>query len=296
MDGINLVEQVEKFSDEKKSRKYLEAVRWPHGVKCPRCGSEKISKVLKRNQFDCDSCRYQFSVTSGTIFHGSHLPLWKWLLAIYLMMESKKGVSANQMKRTLKVSYKTAWYLCHRIRKAIEELKDKPKLDGTIEVDETYVSGHYDKRHKRGPWEKTPVIGLLQRSGQFEARRIATASRQILTRIVKERIEDESNILTDEYAAYKSLNKSYNHEAVNHREGEWVRGKAHTSGVESAWSLFKRSVVGSFHHISEKHLDAYFDEFEWRFNNRENPFLFRDTLLRLLESPLLEYKALTAEP
>ena len=293
MDDMNLVELVEKFSDEKKSRSYLEGVRWSDGVKCPRCASDKISRILKRDQFDCDSCRYQFSVTSGTIFHDSHLPLWKWLLAVYLMMESKKGISANQMKRTLKISYKTAWYLCHRIRKAIEELKDKPKLGGIVEVDETYIGGHYDKRRKRGPWEKTPVIGLLQRSGQFEARMIPTPSRKVLAGIVRERVENGSKVFTDEYAAYKSPGKDYKHEAVNHREEEWARGNVHTNGVESAWSLFKRSVVGSFHHVSSKHLDAYFDEFEWRFNNRENPYLFRDTIDKLLSSSNVEYKVLT---
>lgn len=293
MDDMNLVELVEEFADEKKSRAYLEGLRWPDGVMCPRCKSPKVYRVLERDQFDCDSCRYQFSVTSGTIFHDSHLPLWKWLLAIYLMMESKKGISANQMKRTLKISYKTAWYLCHRIRKAIEELKVRPKLDGTVEVDETYVGGKYDNRRKRGPWEKTPVIGLLQRGGPFEARMIPTPSRQILTGIVRERVSKGANVFTDEYRAYKSLNNTYNHDTVNHKQEEWVRGNVHTNGVENAWSLFKRSVVGAFHHISTKHLDAYFDEFEWRFNNRENPFQFRDTLLRLLGSPRLEFKELT---
>ena len=141
MDDMNLVQLVAEFADEKKCREYLQGLRWPEGVKCPRCQSAKISRVLKRGQFDCDSCRYQFSVTAGTIFNDSHLPLWKWMLAVYLMMESKKGISANQMKRTLKVAYKTAWYLCHRIRKAIEEVKDKPKLQGIVEVDETHTWG-----------------------------------------------------------------------------------------------------------------------------------------------------------
>jgi transposase-like protein len=294
MDDMNLVQLVEQFADEKRTRTYLEGLRWPNGVRCPRCQSDKISHVLKRDQFDCDSCRYQFSVTSGTIFHDSHLPLWKWLLATYLMMESKKSISANQMKRTLKISYKTAWYLCHRIRKAIEEAKIKTQLKGTVEVDETYVGGRYDSRRKRGPWEKTPVIGLLQRGGQFEARMIPTPSRQILTGIVKERVSEGSEVFTDEYRAYKSLDNNFQHQSVNHGAEEWVRGKVHTNGVENAWSLFKRSVVGAFHHVSAKHLDAYFDEFEWRFNNRENPFLFRDTMLKLLWSPNLEFKTLIA--
>lgn len=129
---------IERFGSEDKCRVYLEALRW-HGVpKCPRCFSDKLSRIVARNRFDCDSCRYQFSVTAGTIFHDSHLPLWKWFLAVYMTVESKKGISANQMKRTLSVSYKTAWYLCHRIRKAMEEVNQQP-LDGTVECDETWI-------------------------------------------------------------------------------------------------------------------------------------------------------------
>jgi len=289
---INLINLIERYSDEDKCRKYLECLRWHHGVKCPRCSSKKISHIVKRNQYDCDACRYQFSVMAGSIFHDSHLPLWKWFLAVYLMTESKKGISANQLKRSLAISYKTAWYLCHRIRKAIEEATDKPKLNGIVEVDETYVGGKYDKRRKREPWEKQPVIGLLERNGKFEARKIPTPSKQILVGIVKDRVSNKATVMTDELPAYKSLNKTFNHESVNHRAEEWVRGNVHTNGTESAWSLFKRSIVGAYHQISEKHLDAYLDEFEWRFNGRENKYLFRDTLIRLLNSPKMEFKEL----
>lgn len=293
MDDTNWVELVERFADEDKARKYLEAIRWPHGVRCPRCSSEKISRVLKRDQFDCDSCRYQFSVTSGTVFHDSHLPLWKWLLAIYLMIGSQKGISANQVKSILKVSYKTAWYLCHRIRKAIEELKNKPKLDGTIEIDETYIGGRVDKRRKGGPSVKRSVIGLRRRPGQFEARKIPTTIRKFPARIINEHVDDHAQVLMHEYAAFKFLDKLYEHETVNHGEEEWVLGNVYANGVESAWSLFRRSVVGSFHHVSLKHFESYVDEFVWRFKNRENPFLFRDTVTRLLLAQNLEYKKLT---
>jgi len=290
----NLVNLIEHYSDEGKCRKYLEALKWQDGVKCPRCSSTKISYIVKRHQYDCDECRYQFTVTAGSIFHDSHLPLWKWFLAIYLMTESKKGISANQLKRSLAISYKTAWYLCHRIRKAIEETKDKPMLDGTVEVDEMYVGGKYDRRRKRGPWEKQPVIGLLQRDGSFEAKKIRTASKKILTDVVKKRVATSATVMTDELAAYKSVAKTHKHKTVNHRAEEWVHGDVHTNGIESAWSLFKRSIVGSYHNISVKHMDAYLDEFEWRFNNRDNEYLFRDTLIRLLNAPKVEFKKLTA--
>jgi transposase-like protein len=290
----NLINLIENYGDEKRCRQHLAALRWADGVKCPRCGSDKISHIKARDQYDCDQCRYQFSVTAGSIFHDSHLPLWKWFLAVYLMTESKKGISANQLSRSLKISYKTAWYLCHRIRKAMVEIGIQPQLTGTVEVDETYVGGKYDKRRKRGPWDKQPVIGLLQRNGKFEAKTIPNTGRRTLVGIVNDRVDKKATIMTDELKAYTSLRKTFNHQSVRHSAEEWSRGDVHTNGVESAWSLFKRSLVGAYHQISVKHMDAYLDEFEWRFNNRENEYLFRDTLIKLLNSPKIEFKKLTA--
>ena len=291
MDDMNLMQLVERFADEEKCRAYLEGLRWPDGVACPRCKSAKISRIQKRDQFDCDSCRYQFSVTAGTIFNDSHLPLWKWMLAVYLMMESKKGVSALQLKRTLKVSYKTAWYLCHRIRKTMETDQSK-KLNGTVEVDETYIGGRYDKRRKRGPYQKQAVMGMIERDGKFEARTIPTASKRVLVGIIKERIESSATVFTDELPAYKSVSKTHRHDKVKHRDLEWVRGDVHTNNIESAWSLFNRSIVGAYHKLSTKHMDAYLNEFEWRFNNRHNPYLFRDTLMKLVSATSLPYEQL----
>src|SRR5712692_5512712 len=161
---MNLVELIKDFADESKCRAYLEGLRWPHGVACPSCKSEKIYRILKRDQFVCDSCSYQFSVTAGTIFHDTHLPLWKWFLATYLLTESRKGMSANQMKRMLKVSYKTAWYLCHRIRAAMLETA-KTKLGGVVEIDETYVGGK--PRIARPRRMKEVVIGIRSRNGDL---------------------------------------------------------------------------------------------------------------------------------
>src|SRR6266850_5659077 len=147
--AVDLPELIERFGSEDKCHAYLEELRWPKGVECPRCRSKKISRIKARRQFDCDGCRYQFSVRVGTLFHDSKLPLWKWFLAVYMMCEAKKGVSANQLKRTLGVSYKTAWYLCHRIRKAMQEM-NADKLGGTVEVDETYIGGklHKGREHR----------------------------------------------------------------------------------------------------------------------------------------------------
>jgi transposase-like protein len=288
----NLVSLIEDYGDETKCRKCLEALKWPEGTQCPRCNSKKVSRIKDRDQFYCDACHYNFSVTAGTIFHDSHLPLWKWFLAVYLMTESKKGISANQLSRSLKISYKTAWYLCHRIRKAMIETGIQPKLTGTVEVDETYVGGKYDKRRKRGPWSKQPVIGLLQRDGKFEAKTIPTRGKRVIVGVVNDRVSKSARIMTDEYTAYKDLDKTFRHESVNHLREEFARGDVHTNNVESAWSLFKRSLVGSYHQISVKHMDAYLDEFEWRFNNRDNQNLFRDTLIKLLTSPKMEFEKL----
>jgi transposase-like protein len=290
---INLVNLIEQYNNENKCREYLEALRWEDSVICPHCGSDKISHLKKRNQYDCDKCNYQFTVTARTIFHDSHLPLQKWFLAVYLMTESKKGMSANQLKRSLVVSYKTAWYLCHRIRKTMQEETNEPKLNGVVEVDETYIGGRYDKRRKRAPWDKPAVVGLLQRNGRFEARAIPSASKRVLVGIVKERIDRKATIMTDEKRAYNSLDKEFRHKSINHSAEEWARGNVTTNHVENAWSLFKRSLVGSYHQISAKHLDAYLDEFEWRFNNRNNVYLFRDTLIKLLNAPKMEFKQLT---
>jgi transposase-like protein len=292
---VNLPKLIERFGSEDRCRAYLEALRWPDGVECPRCQSKKVSRIHSRNQFDCDSCRYQFSVRVGTILHDSHLPLWKWFLAVYMMCEAKKGVSANQLKRTLGVAYKTAWYLCHRIRAAMSEARPEP-LRGTVEIDETYIGG---KRRNVGEGyrkNKSMVLGAIQRGGdvRFRVESHAYASKAILHRFVKDTIHpDAEAIYTDDAQGYGGIaDKNTRHETVRHSTEEWVRADIHTNTVEGVWSLFKRSLVGSYHQLSAKHLPAYLDEFAFRFNNRENPFLFRDTLLKLIEADTLPYRTL----
>ncbi|MBI4464838.1 MAG: IS1595 family transposase [Acidobacteria bacterium] len=288
---MTLVELNDLFSTEDECREYLARLRWPDGVECLRCKSKKVSRLTNQKKFECSQCFYQFSATTGTIFHDTHLSLEKWLLTVFLMCESKKGISANQVKRMIGVSYKTAWYLCHRIRKAMEEMHP-PQLDGTVEVDETYIGGRYDKRRKRGQWEKQAVMGLISRNGRFEAQTIPTVSKQILIGIIKQRVSNKATVFTDENASYTSLGKTHKHDTVNHSAEEWVRGKVHTNTIESAWSLFNRSIIGSYHKLSTKHLDAYLNEFEWRYNNRRNTNLFRDTLSKLVHATSMPYTQL----
>jgi transposase-like protein len=291
---FDLVGLIEKFGSEDRCHDYLEGLRWPDGVRCPRCESDKISRIAKRRQFDCDSCRYQFSVRVGTLFHDSKLPLWKWFLAVYVMGESKKGISANQLKRMLGVSYKTAWYLCHRIRSAMVD--GEGALSGIVEVDETYVGG---KAHGKGSGytgNKTMVIGAVERGGRVRFGTADAPTSKNLRRFVGENVADDAEaIYTDERPGYGDLSdKDTTHESVNHSQDEWVRGQIHTNTVESVWSLFDRSVIGAYHKLSVKHLDAYLDEAAFRWNNRTNPYLFRDTILALVEGDSLPYKELIA--
>lgn len=298
MDDMNLVSLIAEYGTDDHCRARLVHLRWPKGVKCLRCDTDKTSLISTRELFQCDSCGYQFSATVGTIFHDSHLPLTKWFLATYIMTESKKGISANQLKRMIGVSYKTAWYLCHRIRKAMVEANPEP-LTGTVEVDETYLGGK--RRHVgRGNLDnKTMVLGAIQRGGavRLQVEKRKKASKKILHAFINKTVADEAQrIMTDENPGYNGIaDEDTTHESVNHSMEEYVRGDVHTNSVESVWSLFKRSIVGSYHQVSVKHLPAYLEEFEWRFNNRQNPYLFRDTLMKLVASSKMEFKELIAK-
>ncbi len=298
----DLCKLVESFATEDQCHEYLEDLRWPDGVRCPRCDSDKISRIAKRRQFDCDSCRYQFSVRVGTLFHDSKLPLWKWFLAVYLMIESKKGISANQLKRTLRVSYKTAWYLCHRIRSAMED-ETGVMLTGIVEADETYVGGKQtgfrdrkesaDHRYSN----KTVVLGAVERGGKVRLRVAPDATSESIKGFLKDVVADEAEaIYTDSHRSYRGIaDHNTKHEWVDHSADEWVRGQVHTNTVESVWSLFDRSVIGAYHKLSVKHLPAYLDEAAFRWNNRDNPYLFRDTVLALIRGDTLTFKELVAK-
>jgi len=293
---MDLIGLMSDFDTDIECRTFLEELRWPKGPQCPRCKSMAISRITKRRMFDCDGCRYQFSVTAGTLFHDSHLPLPKWFLAIFLMCESKKGMSANQLKRMLKVSYKTAWYLCHRIRAAMTELNPEP-LRGTVEVDETYIGN--GRGMGAGNRERhTMILAAVARDGEIRMRKATRKhrTRKELGEFISTHVHPETaNIYTDDAAQYGGLQSEHTwHQRVNHSIGEYVRGDVHTNTVESAFSLFKRSIVGSFHQMSAKHLDRYLDEFEFRFNNRRNKYMFRDVLMRLMDAKAMPYEKLTA--
>jgi len=293
---MNLVKLIQEYADETACREYLEELRWPDGLACLRCGSMRISRISTRNQLDCGDCNFRFSVTAGTIFHDSHLPLSKWFLAAYMMMEAKKGISAKQMERTLGIAYRTAWYLCHRIRAAIEEASPI-KLKGIVEIDETFIGGEVRGKGHGYKGNKAIVVGAVERDGKIILKVVPDRSRKTLHAFADEAVADEAEAIhTDDWRPYRGIgDEDTRHETVNHSIGEYARGNVNTNSVENIWSLLKRSIIGSFHKVSIKHLDAYLDELEWRFNNRDNPFLFRDTLLKLIGAENLPYQALVAD-
>ena len=291
---INLFDLIDRFGSEDKCREALVSLRWPDKIACLECGSIDVTDLPNRALFQCSSCRYQFSVTAGTILHDSHLPLRKWFMAVYLIVEAKKSLSAAQLGRTIGVSYRTAWYLGHRIRKALTT--EGALLHGIIEVDETYVGGDTKGKGRGHMGSKTLVVGARQRGGALRMDTGPNRSRKTLHQFIRENISDDAEaIYTDEWASYKGIaDENTRHETVNHKAKEWVRGDVHTNTIESAWGLFKRAVVGSFHQISPKHLDLYLDEFEFRFNNRNNPAIFRSALRELVTCGPMEYATLTA--
>jgi transposase-like protein len=302
---MTLPELNQKFSTDEDCREILTRLRWPEGVECPRCKNRNVWWVDSRKQFTCSECSYQFSVTTGTIFNDSHLALPLWFMAVLLLCEAKKGMSASQLKRTIwgqhKGSYKTAWYLCHRIRAAMKEV-DAPMLDGTVEMDETYVGGKHRGKEFQGRRDhKEVVIGIRQRGGDVRFFHAEDARKGTLAKYIQENISaDVDVIITDELPAYKSAVGDMKHETVNHNAKEYARYEngacISTNTVESAFSLLKRGIIGSWHKISAKHLAAYLNEMEFRFNRRKRSDLFIDTLRHMITAPTLTFDNLTAKP
>lgn len=280
--AIDLTDPV--FTDETKAREHLEAIRWPDGPYCPHCGAtDRIYRLNggshRPGLIHCNNCEGSFTVTTGTVMESSHLPLNKWVLAYRLMAASKKGMSAHQLHRSIGVTYKTAWFLWHRIREAMRETAPE-SLGGesqTVEADETYVGGKPRKeagvpKSKRGRGtKKTPVAALVERKGRVRARKVDQVDGATLKAAIRENVNKGSRIVTDEWPAYRGIGTEFagGHEVVTHSAGEYARDDVHTNTVESYFALLKKGVIGSFHHISKEHLDRYCDEFSFRWNHRD---------------------------
>jgi transposase-like protein len=282
------------FGTEDKCRELLVRLRWPEGPRCLRCKAPVVKLETEKQLFYCKDCDYQFSVTSGTVFNDSHLPLTKWLLTAHLLCEAKKGMSACQIQRTVGMSYKTAWYLCHRIRSAMIE-SQKAMMDGVLEIDETYIGGKARRGLPRT--DKQVVIGIRKRNGELRLLHVDSATSETIRKVMAEHVsEDVEVILTDESAIYPfafTVNQKKLHKTICHSK-EYVCGDVHTNTVESAFSLLKRGIIGTWHKVSAKHLPAYLEEMCFRFNRRKRPDLFLDTLRHMVTAPILTFQKLTA--
>jgi len=312
------------FTNEDKAREHLESLRWPQGPFCPHCGSLNAKRLpLQRGRptkahpegaerkgvVQCNDCRKQYSVTVGTVFESSKIPLHKWLLANHLLCASKKGMSAHEIHRLLGITYKSAWFMCHRIREAMKSETPSP-IGGygkAIEADETYVGGkvsnrHAHKRHgsKENPFkDKQPVVSLVERGGEVRSFHVANVTGPLLRNILVTNADRGSWLMTDEHGGYKAVGKEFTgHGVVAHSRGEYGRhGVFHTNTIENFFSIFKRGVIGTYHHISENHLHRYTTEFDFRYNTRKGTDAERaDLALKGIAGKRLTYRRIDQSP
>jgi transposase-like protein len=261
------------FQDESKAREWLEAQLWPEGPICPHCGTlaESTPIATRAGWYQCNACRKQFSVTVGTLFERSHIPLNKWLMAAFLICASKKGMSTHQLHRMLGVSYKSTWFMMHRIREAMREGKFPP-LGGTgkfVEADETFTGGKAKNRAYKPPPSKEPVFALVERGGKVRSYHVPEVTATTLKPIIVDAIAKDSHFRTDESGVYWSVGEQFaSHKTVIHSLGEYVRGDAHTNTIEGYFSILKRGIYGVYHHVSQDHLKRYLCEFDFRYNYR----------------------------
>ncbi len=303
---MKLIDVTHKFATEDKCLDYIESMRWPNGeIGCVHCGVVNVSKITreagknKRTRiYQCleKECGKQFSATSGTIFNDTHLPLTKWFMAIALICEAKKGISAKQVERHLGVNYRTAWHLCHRIREA---MKDGGLLSGVVEADHTYMTPR--KPRKGRPYvkkeERDVVLGMIERGGKLRLVPVKDAKLEITAPMLEKHVSQDATLQTDEHPTFTIIGqRGYfaDHRMINHQRS-YASGPNHTQHIESAFSLLKRGVYGTFHKVSIKHLGRYCNEFSYRFNRRgEQLQMFGETMRHLTRGKALPYAKLTA--
>jgi transposase-like protein len=269
---ISTFKLFEMYPDEASARTYLEGRLWLNGVTCPECkGMERIT-VRKDGYYRCNACKLDFTVRTGTIFERSHVPLHKWLYAMYLLVTARKGISSMQLAKEIGITQKSAWFVLHRLREACG--KELDKLRGSVEIDETFIGGLEINKHEadkqrlgRGSVGKTAVLGMRERGGRTKAMPLKSVSMEEIQNAIHRHVEVGSTLFTDEHGAYNDLDGLFfRQERVNHSTGEYVRGNATTNSIESVWAVLKRGLHGVYHQVSKKHLARYVDEFTFRLN------------------------------
>lgn len=281
---ISTFELFAMIPDQETARSYLESRLWPDGPRCPVCASGGRITARKGGYYRCNACKEDFTVRTGTIFERSHVPLHKWVYAMYLLVTARKGISSLQLAKEIGVTQKTAWFILHRLREACGN--DFTKLTGIVEIDETYIGGREEAKHEskrmglgRGAIGKTPVLAARERGGKTRARVVPNSSAREIHRFMHRHVEYGSTVHTDEHGGYRRVGGLfYTHETINHGAGEYRRGNVTTNGIESVFAVLKRGLHGVYHHVTPKHLGRYVNEFAFRLNEGD---VKRHTLDRL---------------
>ena len=275
-DFDSLFELLDYFTTEEICQEYLAVLRWSGVTTCPYCDSDRVNELKgTTKRYKCYGCRKQFSVKVGTIFHNSKISLRKWFVAVYLVTAHKKGISSHQLARDLKITQKSAWFVLQRIREVYKPTNEI--FSNEIEIDETYIGGKERNKHiknrtpntqGRSIKTKKPVLGILERNGKVYAIPVKNTKGSTILPIMRDKVEFGSNVYTDEYRPYRQLSNDFNHSFVKHSASEYVSGTVHTNSIENFWSHLKRGIYGIYHHVSDKHLEKYVNEFTFRYNNR----------------------------